>query len=183
MTIGQSIRYHRKKLNLTQAQLAERLNVTPQAVSKWESGSGLPDLSMAVPLARALGTTTDELLRFGERYREYEERWKQALEKGINDYSGHLEVAKSALREFHWDKPFLYRAAMAAKILAKEAEDAAVREAYLGQAVGYARSLLENDPEDQHRGRRLYSECMEQLRLLWEEQEKSNQVKQKKSRR
>ena len=38
MTIGESIRHHRKKLNLTQAQLAERLRVTPQAVSKWESG-------------------------------------------------------------------------------------------------------------------------------------------------
>lgn len=80
MTIGESIRHHRKKLNLTQAQLAERLSVTPQAVSKWESGAGLPDLSMAVPLARALGITTDELLRFGERYREFEERWKQTLQ-------------------------------------------------------------------------------------------------------
>lgn len=52
MTIGQSIRYHRKRLNLTQNQLAQLLDVTPQAVSRWENDTGLPDISMAVPLAR-----------------------------------------------------------------------------------------------------------------------------------
>ena len=57
MTIGQSIRYHRKRLNLTQAQLAEQLNVTAQAVSRWENDTGLPDITMAVPLARALYQT------------------------------------------------------------------------------------------------------------------------------
>lgn len=38
MTIGESIRYHRKRLNLTQAELADRVGVSPQAVSKWENG-------------------------------------------------------------------------------------------------------------------------------------------------
>ena len=72
MTIGESIQYHRKRLGLTQTQLAHRLHVTTQAVCSWENDIDLPDITMAVPLARALGTTTDELLRFGERYREYE---------------------------------------------------------------------------------------------------------------
>ena len=66
MTIGESIRYHRKRLGLTQLALAERVGVSVQAISKWETNTGLPDITMAVPLARALGTTTDELLQFGQ---------------------------------------------------------------------------------------------------------------------
>ena len=168
MTIGESIRHHRKKLNLTQAQLAERLSVTPQAVSKWESSAGLPDLSMAVPLARALGTTTDELLRFGERYREFEERWKQVLQtSGDREPLPLLRVAEDALREFHWDKPFLYRAAMSAKFLAEGAESPELREKYLGRAGGYAQHLLEMDPEDQYHSKALKKEIFSQLKEIW----------------
>lgn len=169
MTIGESIRYHRKKLNLTQAQLAERLRVTPQAVSKWESGAGLPDLSMAVPLARALGITTDELLRFGERYREFEERWKQALRTSVNNYLLLLEVAEAAVREFHWDKPFLYRAAVSAQQIAEESDDPAVREEYLGRAGTYAQLLREMDPEDQYHSKALRKEIFSQLKEIWAE--------------
>lgn len=161
MTIGESIRYHRKKQNLTQAQLAERLNVTPQAVSRWESRAGLPDLSMAVPLARALGTTTDELLRFGERYRDFEERWKQVLQSGgANAWNLHLQAAEDALREFPWDKPFLYRAAVSADQIARNTDDPAVREEYLGRAAAHARLLLEMDPEDNYRSKALLAEVM-----------------------
>lgn len=167
MTIGESIRYHRKKLNLTQAQLAERLKVTPQAVSKWESGTGLPDLSMAAPLARALGITTDELLRFGERYEEFNKLWREALREDVNDYVNQLAVAESALREFHWDKPFMYRAAVAARILSERTDDPVLREEYLGRAAGHAQCLRENDPEDQYGGRRLHRECMQELKEIW----------------
>ena len=167
MTIGESIRYHRKKLNLTQAQLAERLKVTPQAVSKWESGTGLPDLSMAAPLARALGITTDELLRFGERYGEFEERWEQALQTPGDNDPLLLQVAEDALREFHWDKPFMYRAARAARILSERTDDPVLREEYLGRAAGHAQCLREIDPEDQYGGRRLHRECMQELKEIW----------------
>lgn len=168
MTIGQSIRHHRKKLNLTQAQLAERLSVTPQAVSKWESGAGLPDLSMAVPLARALGITTDELLRFGERYREFEERWKQVLQnQGVNAYPQLLQVAEDALREFHWDKPFLYRAAVSADQIAQNAENTAIREEYWGRAAVHAQLLMEMDPEDYYHAKALRTEIQSRLQEIW----------------
>ena len=167
MTIGESIRHHRNKLNLTQAQLAERLNVTPQAVSKWESGAGLPDLSMAVPLARALGTTTDELLRFGERYREFEKRWELALRTPGDNEPMLLQVAQDALREFHWDKPFLYRAALTAKWIGEKAEDFAVREKYLGLAGGYAQLLLEMDPEHRYHSNTMRKDIQRQLEAIW----------------
>ncbi len=60
-TMGQIIRRLRKEKNLTQDELAERLNVTPQAVSRWENETGLPDISQIVPLSRVLEVSTDVL--------------------------------------------------------------------------------------------------------------------------
>lgn len=64
MAISDQIKYYRKNGNLTQSQLAELVSVSPQAISKWETGIGYPDLSMIVPLARALRISTDELLEY-----------------------------------------------------------------------------------------------------------------------
>ena len=63
-TLGANIRIYRKNKGFTQEELSDLLNVTPQAVSKWESGSGLPDLSMLIPLAHVLGVSTDALLGY-----------------------------------------------------------------------------------------------------------------------
>jgi len=60
-TIGQIIRQLRKEQDLTQEELAERLNVTSQAVSRWESDTGMPDISQVVPIARVFGVSTDVL--------------------------------------------------------------------------------------------------------------------------
>ncbi len=60
-TIGQIIKRLRKERNLTQEELAELINVTPQAVSKWENGTGLPDISQIVPLASVFGVSSDTL--------------------------------------------------------------------------------------------------------------------------
>jgi len=60
-TMGQVIRRLRKEHNLTQEELAEQLNVSNQAVSKWECGDGMPDISQVVPLASVFGVTTDVL--------------------------------------------------------------------------------------------------------------------------
>jgi transcriptional regulator with XRE-family HTH domain len=167
MTIGESIRHHRKKLNLTQAQLAERLNVTSQAVSKWESGAGLPDLSMAVPLARALGTTTDELLRFGERYEDFNKLWVHTLQTRGDDPAALLEISLAALKEFPFDKTFLYRAAVDERRLAEIHTDAKAREEYLGRAGGHAQMLMEMDPEDQYHSKALRKEIFSQLKEIW----------------
>lgn len=149
MTIGESIRHHRKRLNLTQAQLAQRLNVTMQAVSKWENGTGLPDISMAVPLARALGTTTDELLRFGEHYQEFENRWKETLRTCGDDPEKLLPVSMAALKEFPHDKIFLFRTAVNMERLAESAEDPVQSSFYIGQAMVHARLYWEMDPDSQ----------------------------------
>ncbi len=63
-TMGQIIRRLRKERNLTQEELAEQLNVTPQAVSRWENETGMPDISQVIPLANVFGVSTD--LLFGK---------------------------------------------------------------------------------------------------------------------
>ena len=60
-TIGQTIRRLRKERNFTQEELAEQLNISAQAVSKWENGMSMPDISQVVPLASVFGVTTDVL--------------------------------------------------------------------------------------------------------------------------
>lgn len=59
---GPTIRTLREKRNLTQAQLADAIGVSDKAVSKWETGRGLPDISLVEPLAAALGVSVIELL-------------------------------------------------------------------------------------------------------------------------
>jgi len=60
--IGEFISSQRKKKNLTQAALAEKLGITDRAVSKWERGKGLPDVSLMIDLCEILGITVNELL-------------------------------------------------------------------------------------------------------------------------
>lgn len=52
----------RKENNLTQKQLAEKLNVTDKAISCWETGKGYPDILMLIPLCKVLGVSVNELL-------------------------------------------------------------------------------------------------------------------------
>ncbi len=60
--IGEFIAKCRKGKKLTQAQLAERLNITDRAVSKWETGKSMPDSSIMLELCEILGITVNELL-------------------------------------------------------------------------------------------------------------------------
>ena len=59
---GGLIARRRKERNWSQGDLAERLHVTDKAVSRWETGRGLPSLDLLEPLAEALGLTVSELL-------------------------------------------------------------------------------------------------------------------------
>lgn len=60
--IGKFICSLRKEKNMTQAVLAEKLNISNRTVSKWENGDGLPDITILPEIAKALGVTVDELL-------------------------------------------------------------------------------------------------------------------------
>ncbi len=58
---GKFIKQIRKDHNLTQKQLAEKYNVTYQAVSKWETGKNMPDISLIKQIAKDFDVSIDEL--------------------------------------------------------------------------------------------------------------------------
>ena len=60
--IGKFIAECRKKENLTQMQLAEKLNITDRAVSKWETGKAMPDTAIMLELCEILGISVNDLL-------------------------------------------------------------------------------------------------------------------------
>lgn len=61
-SIGETICQYRQNLKMTQEEFAYRLGVTPQAVSRWERGYGLPDLSLIEGICRILQVSSDTLL-------------------------------------------------------------------------------------------------------------------------
>ncbi len=64
--IGKFIALCRKEKGMTQLELAEKLNITDRAVSKWETGKSMPDTSIMIPLCEILSVSVNELL-CGER--------------------------------------------------------------------------------------------------------------------
>ena len=82
--VGRQIADLRKVKGLTQSQLGERLNISFQAVSKWERGETLPDVGILLDLAKVLETTADHILNGGQRMMEYTRRVSVAqIREGI----------------------------------------------------------------------------------------------------
>ena len=79
-SLGKRIQRLRKAKGLTQEQLAGRLGVSPQAVSKWENDNCSPDISLLAALAQELGVSTDALLR-GEGEEAFEPEVMDSTEK------------------------------------------------------------------------------------------------------
>lgn len=84
-TIGKRISEYRKEINLKQEQLAEMLNVTPQAVSKWENDLTCPDISLLPELAKIFGITVDELLVGKKEETKVVDVLPEEKRKDIND--------------------------------------------------------------------------------------------------
>lgn len=78
--IGQFIRSLRKEKSLTQREVAEKLNISEKTVSKWETGHGLPEVALMMPLCELLAINVNELLS-GERLDE--KRYLKKAEENI----------------------------------------------------------------------------------------------------
>ena len=59
--LGRNIRRLRTEKGMTQRELAQKLNVSMQAVSKWERGYAYPDVMLLLPIARLFSVTLDDL--------------------------------------------------------------------------------------------------------------------------
>ena len=78
--IGKFISQMRKEKGLTQKQLGEELLISDKTVSKWETGKGMPEVSLMLPLCEKLGINVNELLT-GERIPD--EDYKKKAEENI----------------------------------------------------------------------------------------------------
>lgn len=111
---GQFLSELRKEKGFTQQELAERLFVSNKAVSKWERGQSLPDISLLMPLAELLGVSVAELLK-GERLSEKALdscEAKELVDKVLQLSAGERESQKRSRRLWRW--AWLLCAALAA---------------------------------------------------------------------
>ncbi|MBR3844464.1 MAG: helix-turn-helix transcriptional regulator [Clostridia bacterium] len=84
-TVGKQIAQLRAEKGLTQSELGERIGISFQAVSKWERGETLPDVSILPELANILETTIDNILCGSERHAIFKGKCKAAdIMDGIN---------------------------------------------------------------------------------------------------
>lgn len=96
-TLGKRIVYHRKRIQMTQDQLAEKLGITAQAISKWENDQSCPDIVLLPQLAEVFGISTDALL--GHKPRQ--EVHQAEIVEDENEPDG-IHLQKNNW-EFHWD--------------------------------------------------------------------------------
>lgn len=87
---GAFIAQCRKEKNMSQMQLAELLGITNQAISKWETGRGMPDISLIQPLCDALGISLNEL--FSGEYIAAEE-YREKAEENISNLFREKQLA------------------------------------------------------------------------------------------
>ena len=97
--IGKFIAEQRKNKKLTQAQLAEKLNITDRAISKWETGKGLPDSSIMLTLCEILGISVNELLT-GEVIKM--ENYDLKAEENLVELKRQTEEADRKMLELEW---------------------------------------------------------------------------------
>lgn len=86
--VGAYIQELRKRKNITQRDLGERLNISYQAVSKWERGESLPDTALLIDLANALETSVDNILNGGEKLIDFNKKiYVKEIKTGVENLS------------------------------------------------------------------------------------------------
>ena len=94
MTLGQKIKEIRRKFGLSQEQLAEIMNVSRQAITKWENDGGLPDVTNLQELSKVFGVTVDYLLDDQNQLPALSMRKKLDKEKYKNKFTMYIDVLK-----------------------------------------------------------------------------------------
>lgn len=101
MMIGKNIKRLRVNVGMTQEQLAERLHISGQAVSKWENETALPDITLLPELADCFGVTIDELMDYKLRILTYKERFvKFMADNGILNFKD-VQLKSGAQANFY----------------------------------------------------------------------------------
>lgn len=144
---------NRRKLGLTQEQLANQLGISAGAVSKWENGSTAPDISLLPPLARALHITLDELFDFQiqltpQAIKDIKDEVRTCMLQ--ESYADGLRLLNHYLRQYPANGSLLLSAGtliMMYAPLAENADEAFIYEQYQ-KAASYLQAVIDQqDPK------------------------------------
>lgn len=135
INIGNKIRTLRKKQGITQEQLAERIGVSFQAVSKWENDIAMPDITLVPVIAQYFGVSTDELLSYDSAEKDEEierivyeaaecretdpEKGRAILEEGMNKYPENDILLNNLLYVINYSKNPDETIALASRLIDK----------------------------------------------------------------
>ncbi len=99
--INENIKFYRKEKNFTQEQLAEAMGVSVGAVSKWESGASVPELSLIMELADFFEISVDALLGYKTRNNSAEETAERLrIMRSQKDYTNAFSEVEKAIQKF-----------------------------------------------------------------------------------
>ena len=101
MILSEKIIMLRKKYGWSQEELAERLDISRQSVSKWESGASIPDLERIVGMSQLFGVTTDYLLKDEMEETEFADGMTPEITEGkvitVEEANTFLEATRNML--------------------------------------------------------------------------------------
>lgn len=141
LKLSENIKFYRKKLELTQEELAENMSVTVGAVSKWESGANVPDISTLMELANFFDISMDELLGYNLSSKKVDD-----MHEKINDlcnahkFKEAITEIKSALVRYPHSFKILYISAETYYLYVFEAE----KKEYAQHAIDLYNKALEH---------------------------------------
>lgn len=108
--IGKFIAKMRKEKNMTQQELANKLEVTDRAISKWENGRGMPDIAIIKPLCDALGITYNEFIHGEKSNTKENDKLLYTCISKLTLYE--YQKAVTHFKSFYWKTFFRYSLVM-----------------------------------------------------------------------
>ena len=164
MNIGETIKKLRKQRDMTQEQLAEYLNISPQAVSRWEINSNLPDITFIPMLANIFNVTSDTLLGIDI---EAKEKRILAIRDKANSYFHKSQIneaeklLRDALKEYPNSYILMYSLANVLSIYIDDAfgADEDKKKQINKEVISLCEKVIAESTDDHHRYMSIYTLC------------------------
>lgn len=144
MSIGTNIYSLRKMKNMTQLQLAEKLGVSVQAVSKWENDQCAPDVSLFPAIAEIFKVSIDRI--FGYHIKSYDDEVKQIMKEADDsmDTRKEIEIISEGLKKYPNSPDLKISLAFSLSMINRMSEDEEERKDAISKAVSLCREVVDS---------------------------------------